>query len=327
VASTPPLSGPVESVRYLHTDYADTAQVAVTGGSQSILSVGSTAASFPGALTDYLATAATLRTGDVDCTVAGWAYRDSDSFQQVFTDNSAGTIGFRLYFSNATRLYMSVNGSLAGTAPASAPAGAWHFIVGYHDSSANLTGVSINGAAAVTAAHATGLGANAGPFRVGRHSAASDPFDGDAACAGVWNRVLTAAEITALYAGGKAMPYAALPSGLKSGLISYWNLDETTGTRYDSHGTNHLTMTGTVGQAAGPAALTASTIYRPRTLSQASTAGETDLTFFGTHPVPTKTVLSSEPVTVTISGGGNAKTGAWEITTGGEDHDARRPGS
>lgn len=34
-------------------------------------------------------------------------------------------------------------------------------------------------------------------------------------------------------------------------LISYWKLDEVSGTRYDSHGTNHLTPTGTHTQAEG----------------------------------------------------------------------------
>jgi hypothetical protein len=36
-----------------------------------------------------------------------------------------------------------------------------------------------------------------------------------------------------------------------TGLISYWKLDEASGTRVDAHGTNHLTDNNTVGQATG----------------------------------------------------------------------------
>lgn len=38
---------------------------------------------------------------------------------------------------------------------------------------------------------------------------------------------------------------------LTDSLISYWKLDEASGTRYDSHATNHLTDNNTVGSATG----------------------------------------------------------------------------
>ena len=40
-------------------------------------------------------------------------------------------------------------------------------------------------------------------------------------------------------------------SGLATGLVSYWELEEASGTRVDSHGSNDLTDTNTVGQATG----------------------------------------------------------------------------
>jgi len=45
--------------------------------------------------------------------------------------------------------------------------------------------------------------------------------------------------------------YAQTPSDLTAGLISCWDLDEASGTRYDAYGTNDLTDNNTVGQAAG----------------------------------------------------------------------------
>lgn len=53
-------------------------------------------------------------------------------------------------------------------------------------------------------------------------------------------------------------PYAAAAGGpfgghatLTDGLVSYWKLDETSGTRFDVHGSNDLTDNNTVGFAAG----------------------------------------------------------------------------
>lgn len=43
----------------------------------------------------------------------------------------------------------------------------------------------------------------------------------------------------------------AVPSPLLTSLVAYWKLDEASGTRNDSHGTNHLTDNNTVGSVAG----------------------------------------------------------------------------
>jgi hypothetical protein len=40
-------------------------------------------------------------------------------------------------------------------------------------------------------------------------------------------------------------------SGLATGLVSYWELEESSGTRNDSHGSNNLTDVNTVGVATG----------------------------------------------------------------------------
>ena len=39
---------------------------------------------------------------------------------------------------------------------------------------------------------------------------------------------------------------------IKNGLLGYWNLDESSGTRADSHGTNNLTLNGSNGTTTGP---------------------------------------------------------------------------
>ena len=62
-----------------------------------------------------------------------------------------------------------------------------------------------------------------------------------------WSRVLTSDERAALFAAGNGLRYADLPAGLLTGLVSWWELDEVSGVRYDSHGSNDLTDNNTVG--------------------------------------------------------------------------------
>lgn len=49
----------------------------------------------------------------------------------------------------------------------------------------------------------------------------------------------------------RAWTAALAPSPLLTNLTSYWKLDESSGTRFDSHGTNHLSDINTVGSGAG----------------------------------------------------------------------------
>lgn len=51
--------------------------------------------------------------------------------------------------------------------------------------------------------------------------------------------------------GNKLIITAAPPSPLLTDLVAYWKLDESSGTRYDSHGANHLTDYNTVASATG----------------------------------------------------------------------------
>lgn len=73
---------------------------------------------------------------------------------------------------------------------------------------------------------------------------------------GIWSKALTSDEITDLYNGGSGLPYydptnISGDTTLQTSLVSYYKLDETSGTRNDSKGTNHLTDTNTVLYGAG----------------------------------------------------------------------------
>jgi hypothetical protein len=68
---------------------------------------------------------------------------------------------------------------------------------------------------------------------------------GSLAGVGVWNRVLSPSEVTALFNSGAGRTYASLDSGLLTNLVSWWALNQNSVTA-DSHGTNTLTNNGSV---------------------------------------------------------------------------------
>lgn len=86
-----------------------------------------------------------------------------------------------------------------------------------------------------------------------------------------------------LFADAAAVDHGA---AIAAKLTSWWSLDEASGTRHDSHGTNHLTDNNTVGQAAGKvstAALfdSASTEYLSRASNATLATGDITFAFFG----------------------------------------------
>lgn len=84
---------------------------------------------------------------------------------------------------------------------------------------------------------------SAGTLNIGRNDSSVNYLDGRLADMAVWKGyALSAAEIKAL---ATALPVQ------KAGIVSYWPLDEATGTRNDAIGTNHLTPVNTPASAAG----------------------------------------------------------------------------
>jgi hypothetical protein len=74
-------------------------------------------------------------------------------------------------------------------------------------------------------------------------------YDGNIARPGIWNQAFDSARVLSLFNSGKGKSYADLTTAEKVGLVSYWNLNEASGNRADSHGSNTLTDNNTVGSA------------------------------------------------------------------------------
>jgi hypothetical protein len=66
-----------------------------------------------------------------------------------------------------------------------------------------------------------------------------------------WNRSISADEVSQIFNSGRANAYPFTPTPELYGAVSYWKLDEGSGTRYDSIYNNNLTDNNTVGYGTG----------------------------------------------------------------------------
>ena len=150
---------------------------------------------------------ASLQTGDIDYTIAGWFYLDSTAAAMLAAkDGPAGREWF-LYNSGSRFQFWFHNGSGFATAtadPAGAPgAGTWYFIVAWHNSVGNSILIQVNNGSPDGVA--SGGGANtpgADPFILGGRGHADLYFSGRIDEFGFWKRLLTTDEKTELYNGG-----------------------------------------------------------------------------------------------------------------------------
>ena len=164
------------------------------------------AGQFTAANSEYLKYTGAVLGADANVTFACWVKLDSLGTNS-FCNDAGGNFLVRVGGSGDIEIF--TRGFADTKATSGAPVtvdGLWHFVVAYHDADNNLLGISVDGGAVVTAA--TGGANNAlTDFYVGARSAALQFFDGQLDEAALWNRVLSADEITALYAAGAGRYY------------------------------------------------------------------------------------------------------------------------
>ena len=201
--------------------------------------------------------------GNVDFTLAAWVRPTGLATYNTIAGkwNESGSIKEYVLNWNPTwtqwNLFVSSNGSSAArvTSEEDMVENGWHFIVGWHDATADKTYIQVNNSGVVSAAHAGGIFDGANEFSIGGYSAPTSlhSWNGQIAAVGLWKRVLTSGERTSLFNSGDGKVYAELASGEKTSLVSFWNLD--TVSWLDSHGSNDLTdvsSTGSVSITDGP---------------------------------------------------------------------------
>lgn len=216
-----------------------------------------TVASFAKANTESLSsTSADFNfSGNVSFSVAGWV-KCAESQNGFFGKWAGGDWGWAMLTDGTSPRpiwrveYAAGGGYTEVRAPVgtSVGDGAWHFVVCWHDADADEIGISFDGSAA-TAAHTQGVGTTTSPFELGGNLGAGVLLEGQIGRAAVWSRAISSGDRTSLFNSGSGKSYADLTAAEKVGLVSYWNLDEPSGVRYDSHGANDLTDNNTVGSA------------------------------------------------------------------------------
>jgi len=144
-------------------------------------------------------------------------------------------------------LYARVEGGTSAQISFNITTGVWIFVVANFDPADKKLRLYYDGVLVATSAAVANasLDASDQPLEIGGSGTLGE-ITGNLSRAGIWNRVLLESEITALYNSGLGKSYSDLTTAEKVGLVSYWNLDEASGNRADSHGSNTLTDNNTV---------------------------------------------------------------------------------
>lgn len=137
----------------------------------------------------------------------------------------------------------------------------WNLIGFTYDHPTKTSTVYVNGVPSnTTSVLSDGLNWDGAPdFQLGGARVIWGAADDQRGPTGLWERAFSTNEVLGIFNSGSGKSYADLTAAEKVGLVSYWNLDEVSGQRNDSHGTNHLTDNNTVGSVnSGPAGTVAS---------------------------------------------------------------------
>ena len=204
-----------------------------------------------------------INPGTSDFAISGWFYLDDTTTNKQLIScggGGGGHNGFAIYTrDDQMRLYFvdSVQtGRLSTAKTAGITADAWFGWVWNFDRDGNgqLWVNNVDKGTVDISSHAASLDPDGDLAIGGLYGTAVEEMNGRIALTGWWNRLLTTAEISQLYNGGLGLTYGALDSGLRTSLVSYWNLNEESGNAIDQHGSNDLIDNNTVTSAQGPGA-------------------------------------------------------------------------
>lgn len=203
---------------------------------------------------------ASLQMGDNYLWIAAWVKPDSVTGQAgIVCKFTGGSREYALDRNNADARFFIGNGAggtLGNVVILNAlSVGTWTFLLAYHDPVNNLVGLSIDGGAFSTGATSGPGVSTSDAFTIGLDASNSAYFGGAIACVGLWkpSAIPSAAQVTALYNAGVPLAHNQLSSTVTTGLVSYWDLNEESGIRYDqvTANANDLTDNNTVTSTGG----------------------------------------------------------------------------
>jgi hypothetical protein len=192
--------------------------------------------------------------GSGEFTISLWVYPVSISGTQWILAKGAentATVGFTAFRAGSIIYCRLVDANLLGVqiSMGGIAAGVWHNISMRRDAAGSFQAF-LNGVFVGAALQGASVDRSV-RFALAASSGLGSSCDAWIANAAAWHRALLDSEITELYNSGSPLSYQKLNAGLKTDLVSFWNLNEPRGTRYDSHSQNHLTDNNTVAAAHG----------------------------------------------------------------------------
>ncbi len=178
------------------------------------------AGQFTAANSEYLSIAdnASLSTGDIDFTLAGWVYFDIFGSNRSLAAKGAGVKDEYIiqYQESSQRFIAAIWGTVGGYKIATGNAlgapltATWYFVVGWHDAAADTVNIQINdGTVDSTATAGVAPSDHDSPFHVGAYRTA-DYHNGRIDEVAFWKRVLTADERAWLYNSSNGRTYEDL---------------------------------------------------------------------------------------------------------------------
>jgi hypothetical protein len=204
-----------------------------------------------------------LSPGDVDFYMCAWVYADTLATRGVFGKyQNAGNKEYLLQVrsDDGGRVQVRYTGSGGETALNSGTgtflAGNWYLVESYHDAGSNVIGVAVTqkGSALsswVTTAHTGGVIQGTDDFNIGWYTTTAY-FDGRICSAAFLHEVPSDATREEFRNGGSNPLFSDLSSGVQTKCVAFWNLDEASGTRFDSKAASYdLTDGNTVTQGPG----------------------------------------------------------------------------
>jgi len=236
-----------------------------------------TSTQFTRSSSQYFYTPSTAALQAATLTLAGWVYIDAKNVAQNYIiaskddDSSfAGSEYLMGYVGSYDRFIFQVETGVGANTRVdtaktfgSPSIGTWNYVVGWYSSTTNRCYIQINNGAVDSVSAAGTLHATSTPFTIGANRTLTGGagglgswMNGKLSQIGFWQRVLTTAERTSLFNNGNGLLYYQLSSGVKTTMLSWWDLHSGSGT--DGQGVNNLTAvnTPTIGAPPGASVMT-----------------------------------------------------------------------
>jgi len=207
-----------------------------------------------------------LQVNDTSFTIAAWVRLNNTGSLGIFVSKEdQGDVTGREFdlFYNSNNIQWSIwTNDTADRWDVLANAGtihadSWYFVLAWYDLDGNTINIQINNGITATTSTSGPITATDTHFTMGL----TDSFNlaGSIDSVGFWKRILTSQERSSLYNNGNGVNYIDLGSLIKTGLVSWWDMDTEAedGSLIDSQGTNDLANHGGVAMVPGKVLRTA----------------------------------------------------------------------